>query len=402
MLVGFKILIIIAIMGGLIAYMGDKLGTKVGKRRMSLFGLRPKHTSIIVTIVTGLLVAAATVGVLTFTSQSVRTALFGMDQLRADMNRLNAEVSAKNEELAKGQALLEANKKELSERLTEIETIRKEVETSRVELEEARAARDATEADLINLQASYNEVSKKLADLEATRAKMEHHIAELQSTQERLQNGIIHLREGTILFQVDQLLAQAIVRNGLTTSDATDAVNNIINDTNQLVLRRLGLENQGEPVVYVDRQNTEIAIQKIVDAKTPMVLQVTAAGNIIAGEPAIATIHVYPQQFIYKSGDLIYSAVIDGGFNAQGAMIQFLKQVNEHGRARGVIPDSLTGDIGTIPGDELFSAIRRVSTMQGKVHVEAIADGDTYASGPVHIKLRITEVHSVGMLSNSN
>ena len=64
MVVGVKILIIIALMGGLIAYMGDKLGTKVGKRRMSLFGLRPKHTSIIVTIVTGLLVAAATVGVL--------------------------------------------------------------------------------------------------------------------------------------------------------------------------------------------------------------------------------------------------------------------------------------------------------------------------------------------------
>ena len=69
MLVGVKILVIIALMGGLIAYMGDKLGTKVGKRRMSLFGLRPKHTSIIVTIVTGLLVAAATVGVLTITSQ---------------------------------------------------------------------------------------------------------------------------------------------------------------------------------------------------------------------------------------------------------------------------------------------------------------------------------------------
>ena len=32
MLVGVKILIIIALMGGLIAYMGDKLGTKIGKR----------------------------------------------------------------------------------------------------------------------------------------------------------------------------------------------------------------------------------------------------------------------------------------------------------------------------------------------------------------------------------
>ena len=72
MLVGVKILIIIALMGGLIAYMGDKLGTKIGKRRMSLFGLRPKHTSIIVTIVTGLLVAAATVGVLKCANRIVR------------------------------------------------------------------------------------------------------------------------------------------------------------------------------------------------------------------------------------------------------------------------------------------------------------------------------------------
>ena len=73
MLVGVKILVIIALMGGLIAYMGDKLGTKVGKRRMSLFGLRPKHTSIIVTIVTGLLVAAATVGVLTLKAYEQRS-----------------------------------------------------------------------------------------------------------------------------------------------------------------------------------------------------------------------------------------------------------------------------------------------------------------------------------------
>ena len=55
MVVGVKILIIIALMGGLIAYMGDKLGTKVGKRRtVPSFGLRPKHTSIIVTMRNGI------------------------------------------------------------------------------------------------------------------------------------------------------------------------------------------------------------------------------------------------------------------------------------------------------------------------------------------------------------
>lgn len=392
MLVGLKILIIIALMGGLIAYMGDKLGTKVGKRRMSLFGLRPKHTSIIVTIVTGLLVAAATVGVLTITSQSVRTALFGMDQLRADMQQLNKEMAAKTQELIRGQALLEQNKEELKERMEEIENIRQEVDATRAELASAQAAKDATEAELASLQSSYNEVSKKLADLEATRVKMEAHIAALQDTQKELQNGIIHLREGTILFQVDQLLAQAVVRPGLPEEDSRSAIKNIIDDTNLLVLRRLGLEDKGQKVVYVDRQNAEIATQKLIDAKTPMVVQVVAAGNIIAGEPAVATIQVYPQQFIYKNGEVIHSAIINGGNNAQATMLQFLKQVNERAKEKGIIPDSLTGDIGTIPGDDLFSAIRRIGMMHGKVHVEAYVDGDTYSSGPVHIKLRITQM----------
>ena len=365
-------------MGGLIAYMGDKLGTKVGKRRMSLFGLRPKHTSIIVTIVTGLLVAAATVGVLSFTSQSVRTALFGMDQLRADMKHLNEEVAAKTQELIRGKALLEQNKQELEERMAEIEQIRREVEATKAELASAQAAKDATEAELASLQSSYAEVSKKLADLEATRAKMEAHIKELQNTQEQLQNGIIHLREGTILFQVDQLLAQAVVRPGLSAEDSNATIKHIIDDTNQLV--------------YVDRQNIEVATQKLIDSKTPMVVQVVAAGNIISGEPAVALIQVYPQQFIYKNNEVIHSTVMDGGSNAQASMLQFLKQVNEKAKAKGVIPDSLSGDIGTIPGDDLFTAIRRVSTMHGKVHVEAYVDGDTYSSGPVHLKLRITQM----------
>ena len=392
MVVGVKILIIIALMGGLIAYMGDKLGTKVGKRRMSLFGLRPKHTSIIVTIVTGLLVPAAPVGVLSFTSQSVRTALFGMDQLRADMKHLNEEVAAKTQELIRGKALLEQNKQELEERMAEIEQIRREVEATKAELASAQAAKDATEAELASLQSSYAEVSKKLANLEATRAKMEAHIKELQNTQEQLQNGIIHLREGTILFQVDQLLAQAVVRPGLSAEDSNATIKHIIDDTNQLVLRRLGIEDQGQAVVYVDRQNIEVATQKLIDSKTPMVVQVVAAGNIISGEPAVALIQVYPQQFIYKNNEVIHSTVMDGGSNAQSSMLQFLKQVNEKAKAKGIIPDSLSGDIGTIPGDDLFTAIRRVSTMHGKVHVEAYVDGDTYSSGPVHLKLRNTQM----------
>jgi len=55
---GIVLIAVLAIMGGAIAYIGDKLGTRVGKRKLSIFGLRPKHTSIIVTIITGILIAS--------------------------------------------------------------------------------------------------------------------------------------------------------------------------------------------------------------------------------------------------------------------------------------------------------------------------------------------------------
>ena len=79
---GWIMLFVLAIMGGIIAYLGDKIGSRVGKRKIKLFGLRPKYTSILVTILTGISIAAVTLGVMSILSENVRIALFGMQQLR--------------------------------------------------------------------------------------------------------------------------------------------------------------------------------------------------------------------------------------------------------------------------------------------------------------------------------
>jgi len=43
-----------------VAYLGDIVGTRIGKRRISLFGLRPRHTSSVITVITGILIVAGT------------------------------------------------------------------------------------------------------------------------------------------------------------------------------------------------------------------------------------------------------------------------------------------------------------------------------------------------------
>ena len=52
------------LMGGIIAYNGDVIGRKYGKKRISLFGMRPKYTAVLITSMTGVAIACLTTIVL--------------------------------------------------------------------------------------------------------------------------------------------------------------------------------------------------------------------------------------------------------------------------------------------------------------------------------------------------
>ena len=112
MFIGIAMFFVLMLMGGLIAFLGDKIGSKVGKKRMTLFGLRPKYTSIIVTIISGVLISFLTVAVLAVVNENVRVALFGLSKLQAQMANLNQEIIVKNKELDEGKKQLEARNKE--------------------------------------------------------------------------------------------------------------------------------------------------------------------------------------------------------------------------------------------------------------------------------------------------
>ena len=88
---GWFMLIVLAVMGGLIAYLGDKIGSKVGKRKIKLMGLRPKYTSILITIMTGISIAVVTLGVMSVLSENARVALFGMNKLRQQQHVLEEQ-----------------------------------------------------------------------------------------------------------------------------------------------------------------------------------------------------------------------------------------------------------------------------------------------------------------------
>ena len=47
---GWFLLLALLVLGGVLSTLGDRLGSRVGKARLSLLGLRPKRTAVVITV----------------------------------------------------------------------------------------------------------------------------------------------------------------------------------------------------------------------------------------------------------------------------------------------------------------------------------------------------------------
>ena len=89
-------LISMVALGGFISYYGDLQGRRWGKKRVSWFGLRPKHTAIVITSITGAFIALfSIVTVLLIAPPVRRIALHGEQAIRENKD-LNAQYERKN------------------------------------------------------------------------------------------------------------------------------------------------------------------------------------------------------------------------------------------------------------------------------------------------------------------
>ena len=107
----YILIVAILLLGGVLATLGDRIGTKVGKARLSLFNLRPRKTATVVTIMTGCLISASTLGILFGLSESLREGVFQLDNIlrqlrhaRRDVETLNAQKQQVENELAQTRA----------------------------------------------------------------------------------------------------------------------------------------------------------------------------------------------------------------------------------------------------------------------------------------------------------
>lgn len=392
MFIGAAIFLVLIVMGGVIAFLGDRIGSKVGKKRMTLFGLRPKYTSVIVTIISGVLISFSTVAVMAVVNENVRVALFGMSRLQAQMNDLNQEIKVKNRELEKGKRQLEARNKEYED------VTKKSEETSR-ELDRVESQRVYMENELASVQDAYDEAqagveksAREIQNLEKTKEELSSNISTLNEEKKTLLDNIYALREGQVVMQAGQILTSVTVDENMTREQTVQMLESVLKDINHMLKQQMNITDESVNLVRISQTDFDNAVQEIAGAKNKKLVRIVAAQNLIRGERLIVDFDIHDNLLVFSKGEVVYRGSLDAYKdirNYELQVLRFLKDLSHYAQSKGVLPDPITGNVGVLEGQELMDVIQKVKDYGGQCILTVTAKRDIYSQGPLLIDVRV-------------
>lgn len=392
MFIGVAMFLVLIMMGGIIAFLGDKIGSKVGKKRLTLFGLRPKYTSIIVTIISGILISFLTIAALAVVNENVRVALFGLSRLQEQMATLNQEIQVKNKELDEGKKQLQERNREYLDMTVRSEKITKE-------LERVESRRAYIEEELFIVQKAYDEArqgietsAEEIKELEKTKEELSGNISKLNKEKETLIGNIAAIREGTVVFRAGQILTDAVVDENMNKEQTEQVLGSILNDINNLLKDRMNVKDKEAYLVRIPKVSFDSAVEKVSGAKNKKLVRVVAAGNLILGEPAIVEFDVFDNNLIFLKDEIIMKAEMINYGNLKrpdAQVLHLLNDLNRYAKEKGVLPDPITGKIGQLEGQELLAVIEKVKEYRSKCMLVIRAKKDIYSEGPLLIDVEV-------------
>ncbi len=397
-MVGVKIILLLAIMGGAIAFMGDKLGSKIGKKRLTVFGLRPHYTSILITILTGILVAATTMAVITASSQEARTALFGMKKIREDIQNLTAEKNTVVAELADRNAKIKTLDEQIKNLEAQAKQAKAEVEEAQKQKDAAMAQKDAAvaqkaqaERELATMQQRYNAAQARVTSAEAAKAKLQSEVSELEAATKKLRDSMVAVREGNVIYRNGEIIFAGVLKSDLNAEDNKRQLDTFLAAADSAVLSRLNAKDEVQ-AIWLSKEQVAEALKHLRDGKGDMYVRVCASGNVVSGELAPAVIEMVPNKKIYDNGEVILRQNIKVAPHSPQvdiAVMAALQDVNKAAQRAGVVPDPLTGKVGAIQSGDLSKISEDISKKGGKVEIIAKARGNIMIAGPVLLDVSV-------------
>ncbi len=367
------LILTLIIISGLIAYIGDLTGFRVGKKKITIFGLRPRRTAILIAILTGIIISILTITILSILSKDVRTALFGLEELRQKQGELTEEIITKN-------ALLIETRQKLSEKTLELEELEKQYQQLNSQIESQTAQLE-----------SLREIGQELI---IERDNLQEEIVELQEAVKVLYSGISWLRSGDIIIDQGEEIAMTIIKAETAEKEVEQSLFSLLSQATAKVIE-LGAapdENSGQ-VLIISKKEFDDTMQNISQSKEELIVRLIAAMNVIEGEAVIANFSLLENKLVFHKNEVLLVEeipVTKDPKEAENRLFALLRKVNLKAVQEGIIPEPRTSLVGTISAVNLFEMVQDVVQSDIAIQVKVTAFNDTWTTGPLKVIMEVS------------
>jgi hypothetical protein len=343
----WTLIIIIAVISAVVSWVGDVLGKKIGKKRISLMGLRPRYTSTVITILTGVGVAMLTLICGVVFSDSMKAAMFGANLMARRMTELNNEVRATQDEL------------------------------------------DEITIDLLGAQSELSSVKEE-------KSAAEESLAELRRETEDLKHGLAEMKEGRVVVFQGEMLAQTALEKGAEGYDTGAAFDVLLALSKEYVARKIDetwkAGSEAPPDVVINDEMRESVGRELGRADGRKVLRLTAPSNIVLGQTLECVVSIFDSDLIYKEGEVLMRETLRGSAiheDAANVLYTMLKRINRSAVSKGILPDPYSGTVGNLDSLDFYDIVDQIVENGDERTVTVLAARDIYTEGPVYVKIEV-------------
>ncbi len=334
MLYTLALFALLTALAGVIAYAGDVLGTTVGRRRLSLFGWRPKRTGQVVGVTAGILIMLSTLGILSVAFRGAADALLNAQQVSQELRALTRERNTLQAETARLRGEIEASRTQLAEAQDIIQSAETARDDALAETSQLRSTQVSLNQQLGTMQRRASNLGVEVGSLEAQQAALE----ESNETLERENRSLQVANEG--------LAAE----NAAFRDNVNERSNEVVTLQNQLSALQRESQRQAQRLVAAREQIEAVQGGRLTYRR----------GEIVYSQPISAQ---EPDAVRESLGAYVQEANRATGSQGAGEIILRRDQV-----------DSLTEALVASPGEDLvvlISSADRFGLEDVQVEVEA-------------------------------
>lgn len=208
----FWFLLVIVLAGGTVAWYGDMLGSKLGKKRITLFKMRPRKFAALMTFLFGCLGTLLTILILFATSAPIRNWIIEGNAAQARLAKTTKDLADAEKKFGDAESRLKTLEPELKSKTTEVNQKNKELEEAKIEqlsLNTKNKDLDRKGKDLLkkvsSLTSQFKSVNTELLSLKKTKESLDEQIVIAKNDQKRIEGNNKTIQERNLELEQEAL-----------------------------------------------------------------------------------------------------------------------------------------------------------------------------------------------------